>query len=526
MVEWRRVIRASGLGAPRPDWKRALCLPMFFFLALAQFGCEDPGPTPLTPTPDGSSEGTSSILSVIETQLASSQDFGYQIRYELEDLNGDGLIDVLGGGWVTVSQCSLNGACADGTAPPAPDAPLWAVVQTKSGKWVDGTRALQFGGETGSWNRALIDDFNGNGIPDLFLPAFWDIPVVHRPSSWALDPAGNGSWTRRAGPDTWAHGASVVDANLDGCPDVVTADATWYLNDCGGNFTFARFHLNGCDGNCALVDIQNLPDHQLHIEVGGTDICIADLTGDLVPELLFIDAAPIRGDGQGVSGQDLIAVEVEWGMSVPQPIRAVALPVPLFDRGNQSGRARSHDRQCQIGDLDGDGLKDVLVSSTRWPELGGRWEEVNALQVYRNQGNLQFEDISDRAFPGRKLEVSSTERFALTDLNGDGSSDLFLSSGGLEGSDPHRVWLGHGDGSFRRSEAVDFDYVIHQAREAAVLEGFVTAEAQLDLGSGIVIPLERPAGGYDFLVPLTLWPKVEGSGMKVLLALSPYGAHF
>lgn len=520
------MLRASRRIASNQRPQRGLCFPTFCLLALAHSGCEDPDRNPVAPQPESPSVGPARILGVLETELASSQDFGYQIRYELADLNGDGLVDVLGGGWVTTSQCSLVGGCADGTALPSPEAPLWAVVQTASGDWADGTSALGLGGETGSWNRALIDDFNGNGISDLFLPAFWDIPVVHKPSSWVLDLGGNAAWTRRAGPTTWAHGASVVDANLDGCPDVVTADATWYLNDCRGSFTPETFDLNGCDGNCALVDIRNLPDHRLHIEGGGTDICIGDLTGDLVPELLFIDSAPIRRDGQGVAGQDLVAVEVEWGMSVPRPIRAVALPVPLFDRANEGGRARSHDRQCQIADLDGDGLKDVLVSSTRWPELGEEWEEVNALQVYRNQGSLEFEDISTHAFPGIRLEVSPTERLVLTDLNGDGFSDLFLSSGGSSLSDPHRVWVGNGDASFRRSETVDFDHVINQAREAAVLAGFVTGGSELDLGSSLIIPLERPAGGYDFLVPLTLWPKVEGSGMRVLLVLSTYRARF
>ena len=89
-----------------------------------------------------------------------------------------------------------------------------------------------------------------------------------------------------------------------------------------------------------------------------------------------------------------------------------------------------------------------------------------------------------------------------------------------------RVTLRHNSLGQVLATARPIRHVIHQAREAAVLEGFVTAEAQIDLGSSVVIPLERPAGGYDFLVPLTLWPKVEGSGVRVLLALSPYGAHF
>ena len=81
-------------------------------------------------------------------------------------------------------------------------------------------------------------------------------------------------------------------------------------------------------------------------------------------------------------------------------------------------------------------------------------------------------------------------------------------------------------GLYVRAARFDFDDVINQAREAAVLAGFVTAGAQPDLGSSVVIPLERPAGGYDFLVPLTLWPKLEGGGMRILLALSRYGARF
>ena len=89
-----------------------------------------------------------------------------------------------------------------------------------------------------------------------------------------------------------------------------------------------------------------------------------------------------------------------------------------------------------------------------------------------------------------------------------------------------RVTLRHNSLGQVLATARPIRHVIHQAREAGVLAGFVTAGAQLDLGSGVVIPVERPAGGYDLLALLTLWPKVEGSGMRVLLALSPYGAHF
>ena len=112
-----------------------------------------------------------------------------------------------------------------------------------------------------------------------------------------------------------------------------------------------------------------------------------------------------------------------------------------------------------VGDVDGDGLQDLYFTSNLGPN-----------RLYRNKGNYQFEDITDKAGvadpDGWKTGVT------MADVNGDGRVDIYVS--GVDYLTMHGrnvLYINNGDGTFTdrtkeyglehagySTQAVFFDY--------------------------------------------------------------------
>ena len=74
--------------------------------------------------------------------------------------------------------------------------------------------------------------------------------------------------------------------------------------------------------------------------------------------------------------------------------------------------------------------------------------DVGPNRLYRNAGNLAFEDVASQA--GVAFTKSATENYRhagpmFADIDGDGDLDLFL--GGVDG-DPNMIYANDGDGTF------------------------------------------------------------------------------
>ena len=89
-----------------------------------------------------------------------------------------------------------------------------------------------------------------------------------------------------------------------------------------------------------------------------------------------------------------------------------------------------------VGDVDGDGLMDLYFTSSLGPN-----------KLYRNKGNYQFEDITDKA--GVADPDGWKSGVTMADVNGDGRVDIYLS--GVDYLTMHGrnvLYVNNGDGTF------------------------------------------------------------------------------
>ncbi len=101
-----------------------------------------------------------------------------------------------------------------------------------------------------------------------------------------------------------------------------------------------------------------------------------------------------------------------------------------------------------VGDVDGDGLPDLYFTSNLGPN-----------RLYRNKGNYQFEDITDRA--GVAGSSGWTSGVTMADVNGDGHVDIYVSAVSyLTMSGRNILYINNGDGTFSDStEAYGLSHV-------------------------------------------------------------------
>ncbi|MNK73166.1 FG-GAP repeat protein [compost metagenome] len=346
----------------------------------------------------------------------------------IEDLNGDGLPDVL------MSLYAHNGWYGNGYF-------QRAYMNTGNGftrndAWAipDGYAYISLNGADGG---VRVADLNGDGLPDILMS-------LHASNGWY----GNGSFQRAymntgsgfvrndtwALPDAAAHfsldgadgGTRIVDLNGDGLPDILMslhASNGWY-----GNGSFQRAYMNTGSG-FVRNDTWALPDAAAHFSLDGADggTRIIDLNGDGLPDVLMSLYAHNGWYGNGYfqraymnTGNGFTRNDA-W--AIPDGYAYISL------NGADGG--------VRVADLNGDGLPDILMSL----HASNGWYGNGSFQrAYMNTGS-GFVRNDTWALPDAAAHFSldgADGGTRIIDLNGDGLPDVLMSLYA------HNGWYGNG----------------------------------------------------------------------------------
>ena len=146
-----------------------------------------------------------------------------------------------------------------------------------------------------------------------------------------------------------------------------------------------------------------------------------------------------------------------------------------------------------IGDIDNDGLQDLYFTGNQVSD-----------KLYRNLGNLKFEDITDKAI-GPKAQEGWRTGVTMADVNADGHLDIYVCRSGNT-TDPalisNLLYLNNGDGTFtERAKELGVADTSHSVQAA-----FFDADRDGDLDLHVV---NHPMGRMKGLTNFTAMRAVE-----------------
>lgn len=149
------------------------------------------------------------------------------------DLNGDGLDDVVVGGWSYDSSTAY----------------VWVLIQNTDGTLSDRTSTLLPTNITHGGQHVFIADFDNDGRNDIFVPGFIDGSAIASTTSVMFWNNGSTFSQQNFTEQVAAHGACLDDINGDGKLDILAAGdmgaSVLYINNGSRTFTADTTTLNG-----------------------------------------------------------------------------------------------------------------------------------------------------------------------------------------------------------------------------------------------------------------------------------------
>lgn len=334
---------------------------------------------------------------------------------------------------------------------------------------------------SGSGN-VFVADFNGDGKPDLLT------------SDGTMN-LGNGDATFKTSTPLYQTSVDVVaDFNGDGKPDLLGFGVSTYsvllgngdgtfqspistaIND-QGYLARAVADFNG-DG---VADVVAGYGRSLYVFTGNGDGTfkpgIAYSLGILIP-LNVMFAADFNGDGEKdvvLSFDTLVSVLLGNGDGT--------LQAPKFSPGAPDGGLQV------VGDFDGDGMLDLLVSDTCPP-----------CTKYVLLGN------GDGTFQAPTPVFANNGQVVAADLNGDSKLDLVFAGGlnDLSGGTVSQIYLGNGDGTFSGPSSFVSNFPV-DGTAGGVGIGDFNLDGKPDIASSGRILLGNGDGTFQ-AIPLTTLP--------------------
>ncbi|MBN1335739.1 MAG: FG-GAP repeat protein [Deltaproteobacteria bacterium] len=332
---------------------------------------------------------------------------------ETGDLDEDGFPDIL------VGARGANGHSVDGGA-------VYVVRGPVSG-WVDLSvaDAKLVGEETGGLAGRSIDteDLDGDGVPDVLVGASGSdaagldagaVHLVHGPVDGTVGLASAGALLlgEAAGDEA---GVSVAAGDLDGdgVLDVMVGASG---SDAGETDAGAVYGVRGpVRGTVDLAFADTVLWGTQEDESAGDTLLSADLDGDGRDDLI-VGAGDSDASGQEDSGTVYLVLG------------------PISEDGSLSeahgrltgGGSGDHARSVAVGDLDGDGVLDIVVGA-EGADAGGTGSGTVHLVYGPVSGTISL-DSADATFIGEEAVDAAGGSVALGDHDGDGRPDLLIGA--------------------------------------------------------------------------------------------------
>jgi Ca2+-binding RTX toxin-like protein len=323
--------------------------------------------------------------------------------------------------------------------------------------------------------RTMAADFNGDGIDDV---AFGGMGVITRL-------AGGGfanEWER--------HGLAIFGGNT-------VTDGTGLLEGQGANADLSNWGF-AHDGSAGDVS----GDGRADLYAGGrlwvsNSADSWNLATDYLPSAIprSPPMSSAIGDLDGDSRQDLVMLWPSFGSSAfavmssgasYPAFTSVALPPPLYGSNSKANN-------CAIADLNGDGLGDIVVATTR----SEPYYQGAALQLLIQTSPGVFEDQTTQRIDNSASDLSQGEgQLRIFDANGDGLIDIVhsLDSRGAN------IFLNDGSGHFTLFDLTSFPFV-----QSSQVQGLQSAPAGGQNQPSKLFPVDFNKDGLsDFLSYLVL----------------------
>lgn len=309
-------------------------------------------------------------------------------------------------------------------------------------------------------------EINGDGSADLIIGAFLaDGPGNDRPDAGEVYVLYGGSRPDRISisPDEWdvtVYGAEAEDrlgeavgagdVNGDGLADLVLtatfADGPNESRDRGGE-TYVILsppdeHVDAARGEQNLTILGIDPGDQI-----GHSIASGDANGDGFDDILL---GAVSADGPD-NGADL-AGEAYLIPGSDNPSQVIDVSVDGTEALIYGSGAKARlGRAAAMGDVNGDGLSDLLIAAPDVPVHGGARTRAGAVYIFYGRTSRPYPsssaqaDITLQGLNGGDIlghEAFGMPSLAATDMDGDGLADILVSAPQADGPEEGRLDAG------------------------------------------------------------------------------------